>query len=551
MNISRNWLSQYVELNCDLATLCDRLTMAGIEVEAIENSCSVPKGVVVGKILERAPHANSDHLSVCKVFDGKEELQIVCGAPNCDAGKTVPLATLGTVFKTAEGEFAIKKSKIRGVESFGMLCSGKELGISDDDSGLLILDDALKAGTPLEEIFPGDSMLELEVTPNRPDWLSHWGVARDVSCLLGTEAKLPALEPLKLDPAPAGLVTVEDNVTCPRYIGRVIRGVTVGESPDWLKERLISVGLRPINNVVDVTNFILMELGQPLHAFDLDLLAGKRVVVRRARRGESIVTLDGKKVELSEKNLVIADTGKPMALAGVMGGESSGVTAKTVDILLESAIFDAANIRATSRELGITSDSSYRYERGVDYEMADYASDRAAALIAALTGAKSVSAKVDVTPGKPACKVIHCRFDRIRSLVGVEIDNAAIIDIFRKLRLEVAKVTEESCEVTAPLFRLDLEREADLGEEVARINGLDKVPVRPVTGKAVSSISEDAYVKIQQMRDELIGFGLFECMHYSMVSEKSALADTRFAASDLVVIDNPLSLELAVMRPSL
>ncbi len=551
MNISRNWLAQYVGLNCDLATLCDKLTMAGIEVEAIENTGRVPKGIVVGKILERAPHANSDHLSVCKVFNGKEELQIVCGAPNCDAGKTVPLAVIGTVFQTPEGEFSIKKSKIRGVESFGMLCSARELGLSDDHDGLLILDDALAAGTSLEEVFPGDSMLEIEVTPNRPDWLSHWGVARDVSCLLGTEAKLPALEALTAEPAPANLVTVEDSAACPRYIGRVIRGVTVGESPDWLKERLTSVGLRPINNVVDVTNFILMELGQPLHAFDLDLLAGGRVVARRARKGESIVTLDGKKVELSEKNLVIADAEKPMALAGIMGGESSGVTAKTVNILLESAIFDAANIRSSSRELGISSDSSYRYERGVDYEMADYASDRAAALIAALTGAKSVSAKADVTPGAPARKVIVCRFDRIRALVGVGIANEAIIDIFRKLRLEVAKVSGESCEVTAPWFRLDLEREADLAEEVARIHGLDKIPVLPVTGKMVSSITDDAYVKPQQMRDQLIGFGLFECMHYSMVSEKSALADTRFQPSDLVAIDNPLSLELAVMRPSL
>ncbi len=550
MNISRNWLAEYVTIDCDLATLCDKLTMAGIEVEAIDSACRIPKGIVVGKILERAPHSGSDHLSVCRVFDGEKELQIVCGAPNCDAGKTVPLATIGTVFKSDEGDFTIKKSKLRGVESYGMMCSGKELGLSDDHDGLLILDDGIAAGTPLEVLFPGDSCIEVEVTPNRPDWLSHWGVARDVACLLGKEAKLPELKLPATVPAPANLVTVEDAELCPRYIGRVIRNVKVGESPDWLKDRLTSIGLRPINNVVDVTNFILMELGQPLHAFDLDLLAGHRVVARRARDGESIVTLDGKTLKLSDRNLVIADAEKPMALAGVMGGEFSGVTEKTVNVLLESAVFQASNIRATSRELGISSDSSYRFERGVDYDMADYASDRAAQLLAEVAGGE-ISAKVDVTSGRPAEKRIPCRFERIRNLIGIDLDNAGMIEIFRRLRLQVSDVTADGCVVTAPLFRLDLEREADLAEEVARINGLAAVPTYPVTGKMVGSMADDAYIAIETARNELIGYGLYECMHYSMVSERSALSDSRFAKKDLVMLNNPLSLELAAMRPSL
>ncbi len=551
MNLSKSWLEQYVPIHCDVETLCAKLTMAGIEVESVENSPRVPAGVVVAKIMERKPHPGSDHLSVCQVFDGKATIQIVCGAPNCDAGKTVPLAAIGTVFKTPEGEFKIKKSKLRGVESNGMMCSGEELGLNHDNDGLMILDDSLAAGTPLDAVFPGECRIEVEVTPNRPDWLSHWGVARDVACLLNVEAKLPELNVPATVPAPENLVMVEAPDLCPRYIGRLIRGVKVGESPEWLKERLVSVGLRPINNVVDITNFILMELGQPMHAFDADLLTESRVVARRARAGETIVTLDGSKLELTPDNLVIADAEKPMALAGVMGGEYSGVTEKTVNILLESAVFQSSNIRATSRKLGISSDSSYRYERGADFDMADYASDRAAELIMTLADGKELTAKVEVTGGRPAEKVIRCRFDRIRSLIGFDCSNEEIADIFRRLRLKVEVVTDTECRVTAPLFRLDLEREADLAEEVARIHGLDKIPLLPVSAKVADSIRNDAYIKLETMRNELIGFGLNECMHYSMVSERSALSDTRFKKSDLIVLDNPLSSELALLRPSL
>ncbi|MBQ4106808.1 MAG: phenylalanine--tRNA ligase subunit beta [Lentisphaeria bacterium] len=551
MNLSRNWLAQYVNTGSDIQELCRKLTMAGIEVESVETKSIVPPGIVVAKILERQPHPNSDHLSVCRVFNGKEEVQIVCGAPNCDAGKTVPLATIGTVFHSEEGDFTIKKSKLRGVESFGMMCSGKELGLSDDHDGLLILPDEWEAGTPLDACYPGDTFLEVEVTPNRPDWLSHWGVARDISCLLNTPARLPEVQlPENQTAAPADLVTVEDAGLCPRYIGRVIENVTIKESPEWLKERLISIGLRPINNVVDVTNFVMMELGQPLHAFDRELLEGGRVVARRARAGEKITLLNGREIELTGEHLVIADAVKPMALAGVMGGEASGVREETRTILLESAVFDKTNIRTTSRRLGVSTDASYRYERGVDYDMADLASDRAAQLILETAGG-TLGAKLERGGNRPEEPVIPCRFDRIRSLIGIELDNDGIVDIFRKLGLKVDTVTAEGCTVTAPLFRLDLTREADLAEEIARINGLDAVPARPVVGKVVASIREDAHVTRQQLRDELIGFGLYECMHYSMVSRNSALSDTRFEESDIVKLSNPLSSELEMLRPSL
>ena len=381
MDISRKWLADYVALDCDDKVLCHKLTMAGIEVEHVEKMSTVPAGVVAAKILERNPHPGSDHLSVCKVTDGSEELQIVCGAPNCDAGCIVPLARIGTVFTTPEGEFKIKRSKLRGVESFGMMCSEEELGISDNNDGLMILPADTVLGTSIESLYPGDTRLELEITPNRPDCLSIWGVARDVSCQLQCEARLPEISVPECSVSIPDLVTVEDKELCPRYIGRVIKNVKVGPSPDWLRERLESIGLRSINNVVDITNFVMMELGQPLHAFDRATLAGNRVVARRAKAGEKITLLDGKVVELNEKHFVIADAEKPMALAGVMGGENSGVTESTTEILLESAVFKSSHIRTTSRSLGISTDASYRYERGVDFDMAELASIRACQLI--------------------------------------------------------------------------------------------------------------------------------------------------------------------------
>lgn len=552
MNISRKWLSDYVAVNCDDATLCHKLTMAGIEVEKVETTSTVPAGVIAAKIMSREVHPNSDHLSVCQVFTGKETIQIVCGAPNCDAGKIVPLAQIGTVFSTPEGEFKIKKSKLRGVESNGMMCSEVELGLGNDDSGLMILDENIVPGTPFEELYPGDTFMELEVTPNRPDWLSVWGIARDVSCLLGTEAKLPDISIEESSEAPrADLVTVEAADLCHRYIGRVIRDVKVGPSPAWLVERLESVGLRSINNIVDVTNFVLMELGQPLHAFDLDKLEEERVVVRRAAAGEKIVTLDGSDLELDENCLVIADAVKPMALAGVMGGEFSGVSEGTTSILLESAVFQPSNIRATSRRLGISSDSSYRFERGVDYDMAEVASIRAVQLILEVAGGRLEGFALDVNTGRPQEAVIPCKFENIRSRIGSGVSNERIEEIFRTLHLKVDDVTSKGCTVTAPLFRRDLLREADLVEEVARIDGLDQIPEIPVGGKCCHPVSEDAWMPLQKLRHLAAGLGFYECVHYSIGSVANFLSDSRFEENDLVKLDNPLSPEMSVMRPSL
>ena len=551
MDISRKWLSDYVALDCDDATLCHKLTMAGIEVEAVENNSTVPEGVVAAKIVDRQVHPNSDHLSVCQVNDGKNTIQIVCGAPNCDAGKIVPLATIGTVFTTPEGDFKIKKSKLRGVESNGLMCSASELGISVDNSGLMILPEDTVIGTPVKSLYPGDTFIELEVTPNRPDCLSMWGVARDVSCLLDVEPKFPEITVPACDTEIADLVTVEAKELCPRYIGRVIENVKIGPSPAWLVERLESIGLRSINNVVDVTNFVMLELGHPLHAFDRDKLEGKRVVVRRAVEGEKITILDGRTIELKNEHLVIADAAKPMALAGIMGGEFSGVTDDTVNILLESAVFNPSNIRSSSRRLGVSTDASYRYERGVDYDMADAASDRAVQLILEVAGGTLASAKMDVNTGRPAENVIVCRFEKIRNLIGSGVSNERIVEILTKLHLKVSDITAQGCKVTAPLFRLDLTREADLAEEVARIDGLEKVPQIAVNGKICHPASEDAYAKVQNLREMAVSLGLYECVTYSITGVPQALTDSRFEESDLIKLDNPLNPDSSVMRPSL
>ena len=555
MKVSYNWLLEYVDISCSVAELAEKMTMAGIEVEAIETAQTVPAGIVVGEILERNQHPNADKLSVCRVFDGEKELQIVCGAPNCDAGKKVPLATIGTVFIDPKdgSEFKIKKGKLRGEKSMGMLCSADELGLGGDHSGLLELDNELKTGTPLHEIYSGDTVFEVEITPNRPDWLSHWGIARDLACLLSAESMKPQVElpsPVNLE-STDDLVKVEDKELCPRYTARIIRNAKIAESPEWLQERLFSIGLRPINNVVDITNFVLHELGHPLHTFDLDLLAENRIIVRRAADGEKMTMLDDSELELKNHHLVIADAEKPVALAGVMGGTDSGINENTTNILLESAAFFSSNIRATSRELGITSDSSYRFERGCDWSMVEHASARATQLILELTGGELVSTLVDAQSEVPEMEAIICRFERLRKLVGIDITNEKIIDIFEKLGLNVSAVDAEKCTVVPPLYRLDLTREADLAEEVARINGLDKIPIIPVRSKTVAPIAKDAYLAYETLRDQIISLGLYECMHYSMVSEKSALSDSRFTLDDLVSISNPLSLELACMRPSL
>ena len=555
MKISLNWLKNYIELKKSPEELAQILTMAGLEVEEIATLGNIPAGVVVAKILSREKHPNSDHLSICQVDPGNgTPVQIVCGAPNCDAGNVVPLATLGTVFKEADGsEFVIKKAKLRGVESFGMMCSARELGLSEDHDGLMILPQDWKLGEPLEKFIEKDTVYTVEITPNRPDWLSHWGVARDVWALCGGRRSFPNSQL----PSPAGyedwssLVSVQAPDLCPDYTARVIRGVKVAESPEWLKKRLTAVGIRPINNIVDITNFVMMEFGEPLHAFDSRFLKDKKIIVRRAAEQETIVALDGKKYQLDSNMLVIADAEKPVAIAGIMGGEYSGIMPDTQEVVLESAYFNPTSVRLTSRKLGLTSDAAYRFERGVDPDMIETASTRAAALILELAGGELVSDLVRVKNSRPDHPRILCSFSKINSLLGLELSSQQMVEIFRKLGLGISDVGEDTCVATIPGFRMDIKENADLAEEVARIYGLDNLPAKRVSAVQAHPFSEDDWAPIEKLRNQLIAAGLDDTVNVSMVDEKSALTDLLFEPEDLMKMNNPISLDLAVLRPSI
>ncbi len=545
MKISYNWLKKYVDHSLTPDELPAKLTMAGLEVEGVEKTGSIPEGVVTAKILSRNPHENSDHLSVCQVDKGDEVLQIVCGAPNCDAGNIVPLATIGTTFTDSEGSFTIKKGKLRGVESFGMMCSARELGLSNDHDGLLILPADTPIGIPFGELLDSDMVYDCSVTPNRPDWLSHIGVARDLAALLDTELKMP-VPPVPQGTVAEGLVTVENPELCPVYAARIIRNIKVGASPDWMQKALTAAGIRPISNIVDITNYVMLELGVPLHAFDIRNLSGEKIVVRSARPGESIVALDGKKYELTESNLCICDAEKPVAIAGVMGGEYSGIQDDTATVVLESACFEPDSIRLTSRKLGLASDASHRYERGVDREMVLTAGYRAMQLILEIAGGE-YAGYCEVSAPAPEDRIISADCSRIRDLLGMDVTDEQIAAILQ--RLGFVKTGESSYKV--PSWRLyDVVGEADLAEEVARIHGLDKLPAVPIRA-FTDDYKLDGCAVLETLRTQLTGIGLDEIMCGSMIDEASAVADKTFTADELIRMNNPISLELAVMRPGL
>ncbi len=549
MNISKNWLKKYVDFTLTDEELSATLTMAGLEVEGVTKTGSIPDGVVTAKILERNKHENSDHLSVCKVDKGDEVLQIVCGAPNCDAGNVVPLATIGTVFKDGEGTFTIKKGKLRGVESFGMMCSARELGLSNDHDGLMILPADTPLGIPLGEMMDSDTVYDCSVTPNRPDWLSHIGVARDLAALLGTKLNADAVnvkeDNASAQPAP-GLVTLQNPELCPLYAARIIRGIKVGESPEWMKKALSAVGIRPINNLVDITNYVMMEHGVPLHAFDIRNLAGGKITVRCAAPGESIVALDGKKYDLTEKDLCICDDEKPVAIAGVMGGEYSGIRDDTETVVLESAYFMPDSVRLTSRRLGLASDASYRYERGVDQAHVIAAGHRALQLILELAGG-TYTDYCEASAGSVEQRKVAADFDRIRGLLGMDVSDERMTEILTALGF----TAEGNGVFGVPPWRLyDVSCEADLAEEVARIHGLDKLPDVPIRGLN-ADYTQDACAEIEILREQLCALGADEILSMSLIDEKSATADGIFTADDLIRPVNPISLELAIPRPSL
>lgn len=564
MKVTFNWLKQYVEFDWSPAELAERLTMLGLEVENVQKLEGEFEGVVVAQVLTKDKHPNADKLNVCRVNDGQGERQIVCGAQNFKAGDKVPLILPGFSLPAKPGEapLLIKVGKIRGVESLGMMCAPQELGLGDEVSGLLILREDARVGQPFSEYLGRsgtDMVYDLEITPNRPDLNSVIGIAREISAVTGNPLRLPEVNLTEASGrvADAVAVRIEDAELCPRYTARVIRGVKVAASPDWLRHALEKVGVRSINNVVDVTNYVMLETGQPLHAFDYHLLAKSAanglptIVIRPAAEGEKFITLDGQERALTRQMLLIADETKAVALAGVMGGQNSEINPNTVDVLIESACFKPQNIRATSRKLDLRTESSYRYERGADIGICDWASQRAAQLILATAGGKLARGLVDAWPQPFAPRQITLRHAQCDAVLGVAIPAAQQTQFLQRLALKVEAGPAGEPPATTfgvPSFRVDLKREIDLIEEVARLYGVDKIPATPPRGAVGAHPHDAVHDQLANVRRILTGLGLYEAQGQTLVSDVVARLTH---GSALVPLSNPLSSDMNVLRPSL
>ncbi len=518
MKFTYNWLKQYVDVDWSPSELADKLTFAGIEVEEMATvGGGVLQQVVVCQVLSSDKHPNADKLSVCRVNDGHGERQIVCGAKNYKVGDKVPLALPGV---TMANGMTIKEAKLRGVESQGMMCSAEELGLPKGEDGLLILPADTPLGIKLSDALGGtDTVFDIEVTPNRPDWLSVIGIAREIGALTGKPLKRPDVVVHESGEGVDKLtsVTIEAPDLCPRYTARVIRGVKIGPSPAWLKRLLEKVGLRPVNNVVDITNYVLLECGHPLHAFDYNRLAEHRIVVRRAAKREKFVAIDGSAIELTSDMLVIADANRPVALAGIMGGKDSEINDGTTDVLLESAWFLPANVRKTSKQCGLSSDSSYRFERGADIDGVIWASNRATELIQQLAGGQVATGIID-TLAKPISKRrVRCRYAQVNRLLGVDVPPETVKKIFTGLSLAVISSDAQSCETEVPTFRVDLEREVDLIEEVCRIYGIEKIPATRQPSVATVSEFDKQWDALATVRQMLTALGFHEAQNQTLV----------------------------------
>ena len=555
MNVTLNWLKNYIDFEFSPSELADRLTMLGVEVESIKQLGAELEGVVVGSVTSIRPHPNADKLVLCQVDTGEtEELQIVCGAPNVREGMLAPVATIGATLPIG---LTIKRAKLRGEESHGMLCSEKELGLSEDAAGLMDLPADIPLGTPFSEALGLDDVVfELEVTPNRPDCLSMIGVAREIRAETGNALKLPQVDfnASETDIREMTSVTIEAPDLCPRYAARVLQGVKVGASPEWLQQRLESVGVGVINNIVDITNFVLMEYGQPLHAFDYHKLAENRIVVRRATAGENITTLDEVARELTPDMLVIADAEKPVALAGIMGGYDSEITETTADVLLESAYFNPSSIRATAKALGVSTEASYRFERGADPGIVLAALDRAAQLIAELAGGTICEGIVDVYPGQQPLTRIQLRPERVNFILGTAIEATEMLQILSHLGFDVKANGAEDYEVIVPTFRSDITREIDLVEEIARVHGYDNIPTTLPKGDIPVPAPNPSTEVRKRIKRFLLAAGMMEAINYSF-GDPSCFDRIRFTADDprreTLKLQNPLSPEMSVLRTTL
>ncbi|MDE0427373.1 MAG: phenylalanine--tRNA ligase subunit beta [Candidatus Poribacteria bacterium] len=554
MNVTLNWLKDYIDFEFSPSELADRLTMLGIEVEAIKELGTGLEGVVVGKVSAVGPHPNADKLVLCQVDVGEpEELQIVCGAPNVRVGMLAPVATIGATLPIG---LTIKSAKLRGEVSQGMLCSEKELGFSEEAAGLMELPTGVSVGSSLVAALGlDDVMFELEITPNRPDCLSLIGVAREIRAETGNSLKLPRvdLQENETDIRSLTSVTIDAPDLCPRYAARVIRGIKVAESPAWLRQRLESVGIGVINNIVDVTNFVLMEYGQPLHAFDYHKLAENRIVVRRTAGGEQLTTLDEIDRELTADMLVIADAEKPVALAGIMGGYDSEITETTCDVLLESAYFSPSSIRATAKALGMSTEASYRFERGADPGVVLTALDRAAELIAELAGGAVCKGIVDVYPGEQPLTEIKLRPDRVNFVLGTEIEKSEMAQILMRLGFDV-QAFESAYQITVPTFRSDITREIDLIEEIARVYGYDNIPTALPKGDIPVPAPNPKVEVRKRIKRFLLAAGMMEAVNYSF-SDPNCFEKIRLPSDsplrETLRLQNPLSPEMSILRTTL
>ena len=565
MKISYNWLKQFIKTDWDAEKTGDLLTDLGLEVEGISTYQSIKgglKGIVVGEVMSCEQHTNADKLRVTTVDIGtNEHLQIVCGAPNVAKGQKVPVATIGTVLYDEDGnDFKIKKGKIRGEASHGMICAEDELGLGKSHDGIMVLDESLIPGTPCSEVFniENDQVFEIGLTPNRSDAMSHFGTARDLKAgLLQQGHSLELLSPsvsdfhidnrtLKID------IEVDNNQLAPRYCGVTLSGVTVTDSPEWLQNRLKAVGLTPKNNIVDITNYVLHELGQPLHAFDATKIKGQKIQVKTLASGTKFTTLDGVERELHQDDLMICNAEEPMCIAGVLGGLESGVTKHTTSVFLESAYFNPVSIRKTAKRHALNTDASFRFERGIDPNSTEYALKRAALLIQEIAGGEITSGIEDLYPNKIEDFQVFLSFENTTKLIGQEIPKETIKSILTSLDIKVNSVTEGGLGLTIPSYRTDVQREADIIEEILRVYGYNNIEFSNKLNATMSHASKFDDHKLQNViANQLIGQGFNEMMANSLTTANYTQLSEQLNPEHNVEMLNPLSNDLAVMRQSL
>ena len=549
MNISYNWLKEYIDIDLEPADLAEKLTDAGLEAVIVETLPDFFKSIVVGHVDSKEKHPDADKLSVCMIDLGDGELkQIICGAPNIDVGQNVPVATIGTTFPDG---MKIKKAKLRGVVSNGMVCSERELDLSQNHSGIMVLDEDAKLGMDMVSYLSGnDVSIELDLTPDRSDALGHIGVARDLAALLGLKMHKPIVDVKESSTPTSSMISVEleDPEACPRYAARIVKGVKISESPSWMRQRLQAAGIRSINNVVDAANYVLMETGHPLHTFDLRYIEGGKIVVRKAADKEKITTLDGKERELDDSVLLICDGKKPVAVAGIMGGENSEVKDDTTDLLLESAYFDAVVVRRGAKKLQLSTDASHRFERGTDPNGIPYALDRLATLIVELAGGELTQGQVDAYPAMIKPLGISFRGKRCNDILGTNIDVGTMSRILNGLELFHTE-KDGVFQVEVPTFRPDITREIDLVEEIGRIYGYNNIPL-PQHFSIANKINKKTP---DQMREKIIDH--LAAIGFNQIYGNGLLAvdehPTVFGDEEALLLANPLSRDMASMRSSL